>query len=456
MKLLNISKSNDNLLEEKLHDCRSFNEVMNASFAYNISRFLVYFLIFAILFTFLPWTQNIRALGKLTTLLPQDRPQDVQSMIAGKIEKWYVREGDFVFEGDTIVEISEVKDDYFDPLLLERTELQIEAKESAINSYNAKITALSVQIRALETLRVLKLSQAKNKVEQAKLKVTSDSIDVVAADTALAVAKIQLKRSEALFKDGIKPRSDFEDKTNKFQVSQAKYIEAQNKLLISKADLINAQIELNSIENDFLEKRSKAESDLASAESMLFQSQAELLKLTNQFSNYQFRMGQHFVTAPQSGHIVKTIKAGIGEMIKELETVATIVPSDRELAVELYVRPVDIPLIKLNKKVRILFDGWPAIVFSGWPYASFGTFGGKVAAIDNNISPNGRFRILVKPDKDDEEWPEPLRVGGGAIGFLLLNDVPIWYEIWRQLNGFPPEYYQPDDSNVGNAKISKK
>jgi hypothetical protein len=35
---------------------------------------------------------------------------------------------------------------------------------------------------------------------------------------------------------------------------------------------------------------------------------------------------------------------------------------------------------------------------------------------------------------------------------MLLNDVPVWYEIWRQLNGFPPEYYEPTASSAQKAK----
>ncbi|MGB5387644.1 MAG: biotin attachment protein, partial [Eudoraea sp.] len=44
----------------------------------------------------------------------------------------------------------------------------------------------------------------------------------------------------------------------------------------------------------------------------------------------------------------------------------------------------------------------------------------------------------------DHQWPKDLRVGSGAYTIALLEDVPIWFELWRQLNGFPPNYYQPN------------
>ena len=149
----------------------------------------------------------------------------------------------------------------------------------------------------------------------------------------------------------------------------------------------------------------------------------------------------YYITAPQDGYITKAIRSGIGETVKEGEELLSIMPSNYDLAVSMYVKPMDLPLMQNGQKVRFMFDGWPTVVFSGWPNLSYGTFGGEVVAIDNFISENGKYRILVAPDPTDEEWPTALRVGSGADGMSLLKDVPIWYEIWRKLNGFPPDYY---------------
>ena len=114
-----------------------------------------------------------------------------------------------------------------------------------------------------------------------------------------------------------------------------------------------------------------------------------------------------------------------------------------DYAVELFVRPVDLPLLSPGQKVRFMFDGFPAIVFSGWPQSSYGTFGGVIVAIESSVSTNGKFRVLVGEDKNDKPWPPTLKMGTGAAGIALLKDVPIWYELWRNINGFPPDYYQP-------------
>jgi hypothetical protein len=161
--------------------------------------------------------------------------------------------------------------------------------------------------------------------------------------------------------------------------------------------------------------------------------------MENEYSNTQIRSSFYQILAPQDGYIVKALIPGIGETIKEGQAIASILPSEYQLAVELYVDPIDLPLLEKGRKVRLQFDGWPTLVFSGWPDLSVGTFGGEVAVIDNTDS-NGKYRILVIPDKNEEKWPEQIRIGSGVYGWAMLKDVPIWYELWRQMNRFPPDY----------------
>lgn len=402
------------------------------------------FITFGIMFVamFLPWTQNVRGRGNVTTLFPDQRPQTVNTILGGKIEKWFVQEGDYVAKGDTLVFISEIKSEYFDPNLVQNTDDQIKAKQSAVRSYSSKIDALEVQIKALTQTGKLKLEQAKNKLEQANLTVTADSMNYHAAKIDYEIGVEQYERAKKMFADGLMSQTEFENRRLTMQRAEARKISAENTLLSSRNEVLNAQVELISLQAQFQNAISKAESDKFSAMSNMFDSEAMVTKLQNQFVNYSIRHGYYYILAPQNGFVTNFISSGLGEIVKDGEELLTIMPAYINLAVEMYVRPIDLPLIKINHKVRIQFDGWPAIVFSGWPNASIGTYGGRVFAIDNFISPNGYYRIIVQPDPDEPEWPDALRVGAGAFNMLLLNDVPIWYELWRQLNGFPPDYYQ--------------
>ncbi|RZV60350.1 MAG: biotin/lipoyl-binding protein [Flavobacteriaceae bacterium] len=431
---------------------KSGKRVMDRRYYKYFNRFLFAFVLFGIVILFLPWTQNITASGQVTTLKPDQRPQTIQSPIPGRIEQWFVQEGDLVEQGDTIIKISEVKSDYFDPDLIQRTGDQIKVKKQSVDSYQSKVNALQSQIVALSQERELKLKQAQNKLEQSRLKVKSDSIDLEAANTNIRIAQTQFDRIVLLQKEGLKATKDVEEKRLKLQETQAKLISQENKLLAAKNDLINAELEIARVKASYVDKISKAQSNKFTAQSSQFDTEAQVSKLENSYSNYELRNKLGYITAPQSGYINKAIKGGLGETFKEGERLVGIMPAFYDLAVETFVEPIDLPLVHLGEKVRVQFDGWPAIVFSGWPNASYGTYGAEVVAIENFISDNGKYRILLAPDKADREWPEAIRVGSGAKTIALLDDVPIWFELWRKLNGFPPNYYQPEFNSTKTAK----
>ena len=444
--MLNIT---NNTLHEKvdLSQYKAGKKVLKGSHYKYLNRFLKFFALFLIIVLFLPWTQTVSGTGSVTTLTPEQRPQTIQSPIPGQIEKWYVNEGDFVEKGDTILFISEIKNEYFDPQLAERTGDQVNSKKRSLDSYGNKINSLSSQIAALQVEKNLKFQQAQNKLKQSILKMRSDSIDLEAFKINLDIAEKQFDRIEQLNKEGLKSMTDLEEKKLKLQESQAKLISQENKLLNSRNDIINSEIELNRIEAEYEEKIAKANSDKSTAESDLFQTEADVSKLESSFTNYKMRNDLYYIRAPQSGYINKAIKSGLGETFKEGDPLVGIMPSEYDLAVETFVSPIDLPLLHIGEKVRVRFDGWPAIVFSGWPNVSYGTYGAKIVAIENFISANGKYRVLLAQDEDDHAWPVAVRVGSGANTLALLEDVPIWYEIWRQLNGFPPNYYTPETND---------
>ncbi len=453
--MINITSNNFNS-EEILHRSESLKEIKTHQPKKRLIYTMVGILIFSFLMLFAPWTQTIVSNGKLTTLSPDRRPQNIQTVIGGRIDKWYIREGQFVKKGDTIAFITEIKDNYFDPNLIERTSEQIDAKNSSMSSYKDKVTALENQINAMKNNLGLKLKQNENKISQLEMKVVSDSNDFVAASANYKISEDQYNRQEKLNSQGLRSLTDLEIRRLKFQEAQAKRISAENKFKITKSELIVSKMDLNTIKNDFIDKISKANSDKFSAISDMYASQGEIAKMENQLSNYKVRNGYYYITAPQDAYIVKAISKGVGETVKEGESIVSIVPANAELAVEMYVYPVDMPLIRIGEKVRIVFDGWPTIIINGWPNLSYGTFAGIVFAADKNISDNGKFRILLQPDKNDKIWPSLLKIGTGTQCIAILNDVPIWWEIWRNLNGFPASMYSVIDTQKDKKTKDEK
>ena len=405
-----------------------------------------------ILFLFLPWTQNIRARGSVTTLYQDQRPQQVNTLIGGRVMKWHIKEGDYVKAGDTLVQLAEVKVDYLDPNLLERTKEQLAGKQLSVTYYKNKVGATQQQIGAINAGLTYKLNQLQNKLRQLELKVQADSAEAVAAANDLAISTKQFGRQKLMYDSGLVSLTQLETRTQQYQNALAKKISADNKFANSKQELTITRIEMNAVEQENIEKVSKAQGDQFQSLTQIASGQADIAKLENQYASYNIRNGMYCILATQDGQVVKAQKAGIGEFVKEGDMIAEIVPDKIKYAVELYVQPLDLPLVANGQKVRFLFDGFPAIVFSGWPRASSGTFGGVITAIESNVSKNGKFRVLVQEDPADKPWPKELRMGTGAQGIALLKDVPVWYELWRNINGFPADYYQRKDTTTNEKK----
>jgi multidrug resistance efflux pump len=408
----------------KADNLYSLRAIHSPRAGYILAQWFIALGLVMVILMFIPWQQNVRGIGKVTALNPANRPQTVQSVIGGQIQKWHVREGDYVSKGDTIVTIGEVKDKYFDPSLLARIEEQIDAKRSSIQSKQRKIAALERQIVAQKNELSQKTAQAVAKLDAEKVKLEN--------------MQSQYDRNKRLFDAGNIPLTKFQEIEYKFRGSNADYE--------------NAKIEIHRLKAEYADKISKSESELGSTNAEIFEAEAEISKLRNEFTNITVRTSQYQLLAPQNGYVVKAIKTGIGETIKEGEAVCSVMPRSTDNAVELYVKAMDVPLISKGRKVRIEFDGWPALQVSGWPSVSVGTFGGAVEVIDYVSSRPGEFRILVIPDKSDEAWPDQLRVGSGIKGWVMLDNVPIWYEVWRQLNGFPPSLYNEPLEDAINEK----
>jgi len=188
--------------------------------------------------------------------------------------------------------------------------------------------------------------------------------------------------------------------------------------LASRRDMEQAKIEYQS----WLAKEADAAAKLNMTETKLSRQQTQMVR------------------APKAGLIVRTGAGDLATMVKEGDVLATFVPNDSQRAVEIYVSGLDMPLVHPGRMVRLQFEGWPVVQFSGWPSAAIGTFAGEVKVVAPSVSANGKFRVLVT-EPEGELWPDTrfLRFGGRANGWVLLDTVSLGYEVWRQMNGFPPE-----------------
>lgn len=409
-----------------------------------VSRWLLGILLFLFAALFLPWQQSVRGYGNVTALSPADRPQQLQTRIDGRIEEWFVQEGQYVTRGQPIVRLSEIKEDYLNPNVIPLTSQQQRAKTTAVTEKQNKADALATLIEQLEQQLTFKTQQAQAKVAQYRAELRQAVLED-------SVARDQLRRRERLFSDslGLVSVNDLQTFQLRAQSAAAKLVEKQQALAIAETDLTVVPVEYG-------EKIAKARSDRAATLADVSEGRADVAKLSDKVGSLTVRNAFYVIEAPQDGYVVRATKMGQGEIVKAGDPIATIQPARPRKAVELYVKPMDVALLKPGRHVRVFFDGWPALQISGWPQVAVGTFGANVAVIDQFPSADGLFRVLLVPDTThDEPWPAQLRLGTGVEGWAMLDNVTVGWEIWRQLNGFPLSI-KPKDALSGDAVAGDK
>ena len=293
---------------------------------------------------FTPWVQTTYGAGTVTALNPNDRLQDINALVSGRIQEWYVRDGSRVKIGDPIVQLVDN-----DPNLLQNLE--------------AERTQVLAQLQA--------------------------------AETAMQTAEIDMRRMRDLFDKGLAARREYEQ-------ARIRVEELRGKVAQAAAEVSRVEVKMS-------------------------------------------RQSVQIVRAPRDGVIIRVNAGDTATFIDAGAIVATFVPDNAERAVELYVDGRDVSLLYPGVNVRLQFEGWPVIQFSGWPSVAVGTFGGNIVAIDASANESGRFRVLVVEDESDPNpWPDDrfVRFGTKVRGWVLLNQVSVGYELWRQLNNFPPDFTQ--------------
>ncbi|MEM1347655.1 MAG: HlyD family efflux transporter periplasmic adaptor subunit, partial [Myxococcota bacterium] len=290
-----------------------------------------------------------------------------------------------------------------------------------------------------------RIRQAKNKVQGAQLKLK-------AARGELTTAELNITRQRELAQKGL--------------ISQRKLELTELKQIKAEADVRNLQAELEAAKGEVLAKRaeraSKAadmDAKIASVSNKLEEARSKLAKAQATLAKAETNVARQStmqVFAPRSGTIMRVLARQGVEFVKEGDTLAILVPETDQRAVELWVSGNDIPLVTTERHVRLQFEGWPAVQFGGWPGAQAGTFAGNVSFIDARAEDTGLFRVVVVPDPESEPWPPlaVLRQGARANGWILLNQVTIGFEIWRQVNGFPPTL--PEDAAKQLGKQQSK
>jgi multidrug resistance efflux pump len=377
---------------------------------------------FAVAVWLLPWQQSVSGTGSVIAFDPLERRVRVEAAVAGQLRKLHILEGQRVKRGEVIAEIQDN-----DPNLIANLRLQRDALIARKAAAAQRMEDLDLQAAQQEQAKGRALDAAQQRILAEK----------VTAETA----QLNYQRTRELKSPGLVSQRDYE-------LARQIHESAVANLAAAEANLKRTENEFDATVAGIRAQKGLAQAELASAE-------REIAAAEIQISQNQ----RQIVEAPRDG-IVLSVEVTDGTYLRPGSLVCVLVPETESRFVEVWLDGNDMPLVQPRhtaadgsvvpgSSVRLQFEGWPAIQFVGWPSVAVGTFGGEVVFVDAAADAAGRFRVVVAPKPDvvmrngkrhEEPWPGNrwLRQGVRANGWVLLQQVPLWKEIWRQMNGFPP------------------
>jgi len=393
-----------------------------------------------------PWQQTVLCRGTIVAYSPVERLQVITARVSGQVRTWHVVEGSRVKMNDPLVDIEDN-----DPVLADRLEAQRAFLSGRLSAGRQELDELAAAARAQEAARdaAVKAAEANREAAQRAIQVAEQ-----AKANATFARDFELSRYEMFDDLFTNPRfGGLESKLNRDEArmradravtdtdkADAEIAKARAALLTQEAMLVQADAAgLSAI--------AVARSNLRKAEQNLFAVERDIQEVENRIERFKARQ----IVAPCDG-VVFRVAANVsqgGLYVKEGDELCTIVPDTSDRVAELFLDGVDAPIVlayadrhKEMPHVRLQFEGWPAVQFSGWPELAIGTFGGKIRQVDAASGLAGQCRILVEPEivMQGDQWPDSefLRQGNQVVGWVFLNRVPLGFEIWRRLNGFPP------------------
>jgi adhesin transport system membrane fusion protein len=428
-----------------------------------VSRLLLLvFLSMPFFLALMPWQQTVMCRGSIVAYSPTERTQILTARVSGQVRTWHVVEGSRVKAGDPIVDIEDN-----DPELAARLDQQRVFLVDRLAAAKQEVAELTAASKAQENARdaAVKAAQANREAALRAIAIAEQT-----RANALFAQTFEKNRSET-FQDlftnpkfgGLTSRLERDEAQMRADRAQTDINKADAEIERAQATLLTQEALLLQADANGLSAIAVARSNLRKGEQNQFTIERDIQDIENRIERFKARN----VVAPTDG-VVFRVQANVGQggqFVKEGDELCTIVPDTSDRVVELFLEGLDAPLVLAfadqtgtMPHVRLQFEGWPAVQFSGWPELAIGTFGGKIRQIDAASAGAGRFRALVEPEERlaKDAWPSPefLRQGNQAVGWVFLNRVPLGYEIWRRLNGFPP-VLAPESKSDDTAKAPK-
>lgn len=259
---------------------------------------VVLIIVVAVALTITPWQQNVGGSGRVMAFSPEERQQNIEAPVDGRIARWHVVEGSSVKKGDPIVELTDN-----DPAIIERLTQERDQMTSTEVAAVRRVKTIEDRIRALELSQKTGVSAAKARVQMSIDRIGAAQQSLEAAKAALTTARMQQERQSSLAKKGLTSTRNVELAELDYTQKVADVERATNSLNAAKSEKLSLDSELLRTDADAGSRIDEAWGAHASAESDVAKSRAEVTKVEVRLA----RQNTQRVMAPVDGKIFRVV-----------------------------------------------------------------------------------------------------------------------------------------------------
>jgi len=386
-------------------------------------------------FLFLPWEQTVKGEGVISASNPTQRPYAVSATIDGFIDKFHVQENKFVKKGDLLFTMVDLDRTYSTRL----KDIHAKYEDQLENTYKQIILAKGKK-KNLEEYLTIGLNVFVQKLAQTRDKIKSLQLKKVTLDKNHQIEKLNFERINILYKDGIESKRKYDNAENIYIKANAQLQKIIIDMEVEKKNISILNKEKEKFYKDTHNKIKSIEDSVLAFHNKVTSIEQDLQRQSMNISRYD----SSEVYAQKNGQVLRLYETDNHKLLKKGEEVIYFAPEVDEKILLLRVSDFNMPLMKKGLPVRLMFYGWPAMQISGWPKITHGTFAGIIQKLDSVSHEKGYFYAYVVEDPN-EPWPkgDVLKVGTQTSAWIRLETVPIWYQIWRTINGLPPRMIIP-------------
>ncbi|MBM4077830.1 MAG: HlyD family efflux transporter periplasmic adaptor subunit, partial [Planctomycetes bacterium] len=302
-----------------------------------------------------PWQQTASGKGQVVAFDANQRHQDVDAPISGRIVNWSPRlvEGAMVEEGERLFDIEVI-----DTELRRQVEAQLEATNRKLEADRLIVNAYFENVQAFRDVKEQVIVAAEETVKAAQEKLRAEEESLRAALAAAEQSEKDRVRRKELLDRKVGSEFDWERAVRQSE-------EANAKVEQSRAYVRAAANDLSAKKADLVAKTREAQAKIDSATAVYEKSKGDFAATEKEIAAIREKrtMQTQPVLAPQDGYIFKLKVSQGGQIVSQGSSLLELVPSSPDRAVAIKVDGNDAPLVSSKdrqgkpRRVRLQFEG---------------------------------------------------------------------------------------------------